>query len=348
MIVLNLFLWMWSHCPFFSLTDDELFATLQWKRMKDKKVHYRFSLINLMFGDKILYIITYDFNEKKYNLFYVLRLENIEGILLSDTKIAELENNYRNHVSNLSENDMNIEKESLCYHIQNEEQRINTSMDKLNIYMTIILTILPLLLAIIDIKKIFKLSFWGLVGVFLILYSLINICIYIFHGIKVGGITKSSFKDLKLKNEDEKTKEILVQYYFDWQQLKYKAQLYVSFVLNLQEWVIAILVISSLITIGNSIPKNFEKQNVEYIDANTVLNVDLDQITEPYSDSAKIWTKLITCIEEEQCRQVTFIINNNEQNFKLDDELDKYYNLNVKVLKDNMIEEGTLKIIVEE
>lgn len=118
--------------------------------------------------------------------------------------------------------------------------------------------------------------------------------------------------------------------------------------LNLQEWVIAILVISSLITIGNSIPKNFEKQNVEYIDANTVLNVDLDQITEPYSDSAKIWTKLITCIEEEQCRQVTFIINNNEQNFKLDDELDKYYNLNVKVLKDNMIEEGTLKIIVEE
>lgn len=326
------------------LSDDNNFATLEWKNLKDKEFHLRISLLNLMMGDYILYLFTFDIRKRRLKLMHVLCLEDMDGILLTDEKIDEIQNRFKNHIQNLTEKELEIEKEALCYRIQNEEQRIDTSIDKLNIYATIILTVLPLVLAILDLKKIFTLSLPILIGVILIIYSLLNICAFIFRTIKVRGIKKSTFKDLR--TSQEKDKEIILQYQYDWQQLKYKAQLFVSFVLNLQEWVVSILILSIFVSFGISFEHNREVQ-VNIANYNIVSTVNLGEIDEPYSASAVEWAELIYNIEQKQCGQIIFILNGDEDRSFFIDQLKKYNELDIKIVRDKTLEKGQLKIIQE-
>ena len=155
------------------------------------------------------------------------------------------------HIAKLLDDDLEIEKEKLLYHIEREEQRISTSVDKINIYATIILTVIPIVVALIDFGSIKDLPIVLQVMICIAVYSLLNICIYIFRTIKVHGIKKSSFSDLR--ESSDRKKEIVMQYQYDWQQLKYKAQLFVSFVLNLQEWVVVLLILTVGISFGVSV-----------------------------------------------------------------------------------------------
>lgn len=344
-IVINIILWIWSHLPIVSLSDDENFATLKLEKIKNRSVHFRFSLLNLMLGDRIIYIITYDVKERKPKLMHFLCLENMDGILLTDEKIEGIQDRFREHIKFLQDDELEVEKESLCYHIQTEEQRISTSMDKLNIYATIILTIIPLILAILDLKKIITLSFPLLIGVILLIYALINICFYVFGAIKIQGIKKSTFGDLR--SSETKKREILVQYQYDWQQLKYKAQLFVSFVLNLQEWVIAILVLAAFVSVGISFENINSEKQVETVNYNSISTVYLKEIDKPYSKSAVVWSEMISNIEKKECRQVIFILHGDIKN-SLVNKLNKYKGLNIKFVEDETLEKGKLKIIQEE
>lgn len=341
--IINIILWIWSHFPIISLSDDDNFATLEWKKIRLKQAHLRISLLNLMFGDRILYLITYDIKERKLKFAHLLCLEKMEGILLTDESIEDIQNRFRNHICLLNGSDLEIEKEALGYHIQNEEQRISTSMDKLNIYATIILTVLPLILAILDIEKIFTLPLPLLVGVVLLIYALLNICAYVFRVIKIRDIKKSSFRDLR--ESQDKEKEILVQYQYDWQQLKYKAQLFVSFVLNLQEWVVAILVLSIFVSIGVSFKNVSSDTQVENYDL--VNTVCLKEIDEAYSESSIIWAELISDIEQKKCGQVIFI-SHEDADMSFLNKLNKYKALSIKIVEDKTLEKGKLKIIQEE
>lgn len=341
--IINIILWIWSHLPIFSLSDDDNFATLEWKKIRLRQAHLRISLLNLMFGDRILYVITYDIKQRKLKLAQLLCLEKMEGILLTDENIEGIQNRFRNHIQSLNGEELEIEKEALSYHIQNEEQRISTSMDKLNIYATIILTVLPLFLAILDLKKVFSLPLSLLVGVILLIYALLNICAYVFRVIKIRGIEKSSFRDLR--ESQNKEKEILVQYQYDWQQLKYKAQLFVSFVLNLQEWVVAILVLAIFISIGVSFESVSSDTKVGNYDLVNTLR--LEEIDEPYSESAIIWAELISDIEQKKCGQV-FLILRESTDVSFLNKLNKYKSLSIKIVEDKTLEKGELKIIQEE
>ena len=107
-----------------------------------------------MFGDSALYFITFDIKEKKLTFVKILRLQDMDGIVLTEEKINGIQERFRQHIENLGDADLAVEKEKLCYLIQNEDQRISASVDKINIYATIILTVLPLVLAVIDLKAI--------------------------------------------------------------------------------------------------------------------------------------------------------------------------------------------------
>lgn len=343
---MNILFWIWSHFPFMCLSDDNNFATLDWRKVKDCKSHCRFSLMNLMFGDRILYFITLDLKQKKFRLFYTLYLENMEGILLTKEKIADIEGKYKEHVSELSDEDMEIEKEKLSYHIQNEEQRISRSMDKINIYATIILTVIPLVLAILDLKEIIKLPLILKIGVILIIYTVLNICTYIFRAIKVTGISKSSFSDLKRSNI--KNKEILVQYYYDWQQVKYKAQLFVSFVLNLQEWMILILVLSVSVSTGIAFKNDILSKHTSTTSDREVISIDLNEIEKPHSEGSVLWHELLLDIEQNNCERIIIMSKQDKDLSVVYEELNKYNDLEIKGIKDSTLDSNQIKIIQEE
>ena len=200
--IINIILWIWSHFPILALSDDNNYATLDMNTIKDANL--RFSFLNIMLGDIVVYFITVDVTGKKLKLFYKLNLQQIASYMLTKEEMNAIQERYRNHIAEISQEDLAIEKESLVYRIQNEEQRINSSVEKINIYTTIILTIIPLLLAFIDFNKILELSVILKIIVGMIVYAVLNICIYIFRTIKVKGIYKSSFGDLRKSTDKER------------------------------------------------------------------------------------------------------------------------------------------------
>lgn len=299
-----------------------------------------------MLGDSALYFITFDFKERKLAFVKILHLQDMDGIVLTEEKINSIQERFRQHIENLGDADLAVEKEKLCYLIQNEDQRISASVDKINIYATIILTVLPLVLAVIDLKAIIALPFLLVVGIVLMIYSLANICTYVFKAIKVQGISKSTFSDLR--ESQKKEKEILLQYQYDWQQLKYKAQLFVSYVLNLQEWVILIL----FLTVGVSIGVTFKDIGDNEILTNRmgnseVITLNIDRVKEPYNQDAVKWKELLLDIEKESYKHIVFIGNYDKAPVFFN-ELDKYDDLEIDFLQDSQMDKEQIKIIREE
>lgn len=339
-------LWIWSHIPLFCLSDDENFATIEWKDLKNNKCHLRLSLINIMLGDSVLYLITFDIKVKKPAFAKILRLQDMEGIVLTEEHINGIQERFKQHIKDLGDGDLAVEKEKLCYLIQNEEQRISSSVDKINIYATIILTVLPLVLAVIDLKAIITLPFLLILGIVLMVYSLANICAYVFKAIKVQGISKSTFSDLR--GSQEKDKEILLQYQYDWQQLKYKAQLFVSYVLNLQEWVILILVLTVGISIGIAFQDIRDNETpTNGMGDSEVITLNIGDVEETYNQDAVKWKELLLEIEKESCKHIIFIGNYDKMPVFFD-ELDKYDDLEIDFLQDSQMDKEQIKIIIRE
>lgn len=343
MTVINVLLWIWSHSPFFALSDDDNFATLDCR--KKSAWHLRISIINIMLGNVIIYLITFDLKNHDFSLMRKMCLQDMKGLSLDDDVIAKLKKKYENHLDSIRASDWDIEKESLCYHIQIEEQRINRSIEKINIYATIILTVLPLLLAVLNLKKIMTLSgplLWLSVFVF---YSLINIVIYVFSAIKVGAMMRSRFADLKSSVNIHKA--ILTQYYFDWQQLRYKAELFVSFVLNLQEWVITVLVLSLFLSIGISFNNTCKASSKLINQYEMVETIERDQLEKAYSKSSIIWAEMVTSIEKKEYTKIIFVVNDKNYGTYLSEKLDKYDKLEIKVVVDDSLDNNIIKIIKE-
>lgn len=114
--VINIFLWIWSHCPVICLSDDDYFATLKFDNIRN--AHLRFSILNIMLGDSIIYVFSYDIKERKISFIKILRLTDIDGNILEDEKIDQIQNRFRIHIAELSDDDLEIEKEKLLYHIE--------------------------------------------------------------------------------------------------------------------------------------------------------------------------------------------------------------------------------------
>ena len=58
---------------------------------------------------------------------------------------------------------------------------------------------------------------------------------WIFQALRVRGFYQSRFSDLKKSND--KQQEYLWQIYYDWQQYKRKADMFVSFVAYTEKWI---------------------------------------------------------------------------------------------------------------
>ena len=331
-----------SHSPLFCLSDDDNFATIDFEKLKKKKYHLRFSIINIMLGDSILYLITFDIKKKKLYFSTVLNL----GTMITENHIDASPKKFKRHVKKLAYKDLAIEKEKLCYLIEIENQRIGSSVDKINMYATIILTVLPLVLAVIELKAITTFPFLLILGIVLMVYSLVNICVYVFKAIKVQGIRTSTLKDLCKRTK--KDREILVQYKYDWEQLRCKAQLFVSYVLNLQEWVILIMVLIVGISIGitcQDISKTKIPTNVMV--KSEVITLNIADVEEAHNQDAVKWKELLLEIEKEKCKHIVFV-GNYDKVPEFFNELDKYDDVKIDFLQDSHMNKEQIKIIMEE
>ncbi|MDE6952815.1 MAG: hypothetical protein K2P09_03280 [Erysipelotrichales bacterium] len=341
-LVLKKLLFLWSYSLFFSLTDDSNFGTVELDKPLNEAIgNLRISLINLMMGSVVFYFVTFDIKNKKFNFFKQLSLEKLFSI---DNQIAEIIERYNKHLEEKRDQCFDEERESLCYRIENEEKRIEKSNDKINIYTTVMLTVLPLLLAIVDIKEIFHLNTIKIILCIIILYVVINITLYIFQSIKIQSISKSCFSNLR-SSENQK-KELLLQYHYDWQFLRRKADLYVSYVKNIQYLIVWLLFWCSLLLLLFSLD-SLKYGTIDNYEGNKLINLNNSEFSDPYSKSSVELTELNLKIQKKEISKLIIIGKNDEytkkiaQNFRL-----KYINLEVEVYYDDF-DENIIKILME-
>lgn len=338
--IVNVILWIWSHCPIMCLSDDNNFATVTMGNIKN--AHLRISLLNIMLGDSIFYIISFDVEQKSFSFIKVLHLIDLDGNFLKDEEIERIQSRFQDHIKNLTDDDLEIEKEKLLYHIEREEQRIDASINKINIYTTILLTGIPIVLAIINFDIVKRMSIVLLIMLCMIVYGLLNICLFIFRTIKVRGIKKSRFADLRAS--DDRRKEIVKQYQYDWQQLKYKAQLFVSFVLNLQEWIIFVLVLTVGISVGISMQKQRISLNAMDTSESVAFTINEQEMEAPYSQSSVDWKTVILDVERKQCTSLIVLTNKDEIPVEIK-ALKKYKNLQIDIVIDKQLGENIIKLV---
>lgn len=338
--IIDLFLWIWSHCPIICLSGDNYFATVKFDNIRN--AHLRISILNIMLGDIIIYVLSYDIKERKISCIKILRLEDIKGNVLKNDQIEEIQNDFEIHLAKLSNDDLDIEKEKLLYHIGREKQRMRTSVDKINIYTIIVLPVIPIVMALIDFSLIKTFSIFLQVMICIAGYGLLNICLYIFKTIKVWGINQSSFSDLR-KSSNRK-KEIVMQYQYDWQQLKYKAQLFVSFVLNLQEWVVAVLILTIGILAVISMQDGSKDLCATKNTSSVVFTMNTEEFGIPYSNSTVNWKTVVLDIEKKQCGQIIILIHGNEVPTEIK-ELARYKDLQIEIITDRNLDKGKFKLI---
>lgn len=341
-LIVNIVLWFISHLPVICLSDDANFGTLTnrsfttWKFWKWK---LRISAICIFLGNKSFYIITYNISENRFDWGKVLALDKIKNHYITNDELIEKERKYREeHLPELQEQEVEIEKEKLLYHLQIEQERFDKSIDKINTYTTILLTSIPIVVAINYITDFIETNF---IFKALIIYVFLNLALLIFGTMKVQGMMRSSFRDLK--EDNDKNKKIVSSYYYDWQSLKRKSDLMVSIVVSVQEWLIVLVFLFGLIIIGGQITST--RSNTEHFHQQEVLNITIDEIDIAYSGSSINFLKLMLAIEENNCRHIIILFNEKDNIGGIVDELSKYDNLTISIIKDSLMERGHIKIV---
>ena len=99
-----------------------------------------------------------------------------------------------------------------------------------------------------DKEKIMQLNTFEKVIFAILLYSMLNLCAWIFQTINVRGFQTSRFVDLK--NSADKGKEHSWQIYYEWQEIKRKADMFVSFVIYTKQWIIAVIILTVIFSIS--------------------------------------------------------------------------------------------------
>lgn len=343
----NLFLWIVSHIPVCTFSKDENYGTAQWDDFESEgKRKFRLSLFSICLGDSIWYFITYRFDEKKFSICYQLKLEECVEKSLNSKPLDDKIKRFSRHLQLLSENEIAIEKESLINRLKYEEDRISSSISKINMYNSILLAFLTIVVPIGLTKyTVYDISMFQLIIFALLCFTIFNLVMLVLSGMKVRAYYRSSFIDLK--NSWQKSIEVILQYYYDWQQTQYKAIFFVSLVKNIEEWMVCFVIIVILSYVP-MLSNNIKVPTNEIVGYDKVFNINIKEFDKPYSESATELAKLILDIEEQKKSKLIFITKHTENANELVNKLKKYDRIKYRILIDEHIGDDMLKVVWEE
>lgn len=263
-------IYLLSRSPIFSITLDRAFHNIDNKNYEFEEL--RFSLLSLGLGIYKVYFATYKKGEG-CKVCKVLRLNDVAK-LPSKTEISEMVKVYSEHIATKEPEEIEIEIDFLKYKIADKESTKSTATNKINNYTAIILVFIPLICAnglkfVLELKsKLF------IILAIMIIYSLVNIIIYILNFYKVNSFLRSSFIDLM--NSPKHQNKLAESYYEDWYPIKKEAPIFVNYVVNVERYLkitIVFMVLFLLIYNINAVnPRNTISET-----ANTsVLNYSVD------------------------------------------------------------------------
>lgn len=339
MTLLNILLKIWAYLPVFALTDDLGFLTPNPDGGRHK---FYFSVISIFFGEKKFQFMSFPIKQqnKKIVLFRVIQLSKMEAFALSEEKENELRTNYKTHYESLQDEDQNIEKEALLRHLSDQQSRIETSYNKINAFTTIIVAVIPIAITFIDRETIISLNILGKIIFILLVYAIVNLCAWIFQATNVRGFMRSSFNDLKVSNN--KPEEQNWQIYYDWQQARRNADMFVSFVKYTKGWIIAVIILTVIFSIG--LP--FDKKTDLSIKDNQAYTLQTDQIDITYERSAANWYTILAELQTGEYKKI-FVLYGEADLTNITEQLNMFEQQEIVWVSDDTLNKNEIKIILE-
>lgn len=226
---------IWSIIPVFAKTDDSVFVGYT----DNNKEKFRISVLNLYMGDMHyqLFCLIIKLNSKVTwkNLklgeivYFELQRRTYLSIMaaypLSEKEYNRLRNNYSDHLKFVEKFKVKIEKEELLREIKRNYSRIEQSDKRTNLCIQFILAIIPIFGVIFNCLLDFNRLLGIITGLFGI-YIIIVLIQLIYEVFKIRGYMSCEFKDLK--GTKKKMQEQMLRIYIDWQQIKKKADYFVT------------------------------------------------------------------------------------------------------------------------
>lgn len=146
-----------------------------------------------------------------------------------------------------------------------------------------------------------------------------------------------------MKKSTEKQKEQTWQIYYDWQQSKRKADMYVSFVMNTKIWIITVIIL----TIIFSVFLPFSKKSVIVPSGeDNVYTLDVNLIESTYDKSAADWYLILAKLQTDKYSQVV-VLYNKVSDADVANKLNEFQNQKIIWMSDNTLQKNQIKIILE-
>lgn len=350
--------------PVLSFTSDEKFGAFELNlkdTVKEQLSKWRISLFQIMLGTSKLYLFTwkreFDDNAQKFRIkFNILKRLSLEKIFDRKEHISMIYDKYYARLSGFEtsagilEKRLSAEKESLCYHIESEKNRIESSDNKIVIYTTVVLTVLPIIVGL-NFDYIFELFVQNLVFTILFcvaIYAIFNVFLYFYQYIKVGSYSMSSFSDLKDTITGQLDSKITAQYYFDYQSLKSRADLFVSYVKNIQYWMISLLIVFiAIFSYHKFITYDSTNQIISNNSNCIISNIEVDNLTDPYSQSSIKLTDIKRTVQKKEADKLIIIINGKTDYEIIKKELLLFEDsFEIQYVTDNELEVDNAKILI--
>lgn len=355
---------IFSVFPVLSFTSDEKFGAFELNlkdTVKEQLSKWRISLFQIMLGTSKLYMFTwkreFDDNAQKFRIkFNILKRLSLEKIFDRTEHISKIYDDYYARLSGFEtsagilEKRLSAEKESLCYHIESEKNRIESSDNKIVIYTTVALTVLPIIVGL-NFDYIFELFVqnWVFTILFCVaIYAIFNVFLYFYQYIKVGSYSMSSFSDLKDTITGQLDSKITAQYYFDYQSLTSKADLFVSYVKNIQYWMIGLLIVFIVIFSYHKFITYDSSNRIISNNSNCIIsNIEVDKLTDPYSQSSIKLTDIKRTVQKKEADKLIIIINGKTDYEIIKKELLLFEDsFEIQYVTDNELEVDNAKIVI--
>lgn len=258
-----------SYSPILCFSRDDNFGSNE-DGLTNFVDNIRFSLFSLYLGPNKYYFFTF----KKNCRFKVIHKLNLENYYIIDEaeedRLKLLQDEYLNNAEDIS-----YDKEFLLYLITNQNDRKNSAFNKMNIYSTIVLTLIPLILIFFKLDAFFKAPLIIKISTFVLGYMLLNIIFFIFKYMKVHGFNREEYRNLKTSNKKEKT--LIKSYYLDWKNLEKEASLAVAYIKNIEEYVKGTVYLIILIAVFNCI-SDFNNRKLLSQNNNQIIQIDIDNL----------------------------------------------------------------------
>ena len=341
---------IWAHCPILPLTDDENYPSLEMplydENHKRRNKCVRLSVFGFYFGEYAVFVLSWNLDQKKFSFVKKMRMRDLPTFNAKGEFEQECDG-FNNHVDKLvhagNNDDVLAERDFLNKELDCQTNRITRTDSKMVIYSAVALAMIPLFGKDIY-ERICSVGICEKILLGVIVYYFANICLLTIQYIGVQAVDQYEFK--KISEYDGRVNSFLLKkMYYNYVYKRSQARLMVSSVCRIIDFLKLIFIFIMVYIISvfahNQLiqPKNNSFESKIYV-------LKESKINEIYSDDRIRLMELEILLEKMNYKRIIVMSKKSIQK-PLKGEIAKYAKQKITYLLDESLDDGIIKILLE-